>query len=399
MQTGVLTIGPLTLNESNILQDSMSSDARGLQLGSRESSCDTATIDILKDNIMSLLGRIMPVQFQYKNSYNGYYVVTDVNVDYDKWYQGSTLVQWGMGLTYVGPDNAVDIESRLANVVRSNNFSLAGERWHAPAVGHYGYFVGAVAPSSITRQGEGVAITVYRGIPASVNPRWGSPVSSFTSGAVRFLDTGTERISVRQKTPTTGWELNNSLVRVRPATTAGTTLAVAFYDGTVWREKSWDIRVGGGTTLVPSTHFSSVTLTRADPEAASVRITAKDTTNNTRVIVDLLLRRGSRFIEGYVQTAVSGTISVQLDVLETFNAPTGGYTIATAADAAGIKSVAGSSKTFTAATNGGVSASSVTARDFWIGAELTGAASGDLAADLSQQYIGAMAEKTGVARR
>lgn len=369
MQTGVLTIGPLTLNETNVLQDTTSSSGeRVIQIGGRESSCDVAAISILKDNIMAVMGRLMPVQFQYKNSYNGYYVATDVSVDYEKWYQGSTLIGWSMSLVPIGPDNAVDIETRLANVVRSNNFSLAGERWHAPAIGHYGYYVGSAAPSSVTRQSEAGAITVYRAIPAGINPVWGVPVGSFITGRVRFLDNGTERIGVRNLVPTTGWELNNSLVRVRPATAGTTTLNIAFYDGTTWVGRDWDLRIAGDS-LIPSSHWKSIEVTRADPEAVNVRIISTQPNNTTlRVIIDLLLRRGSRFVEGYIQRTASGLIEITPDVNAEMVMQTG-YTVAPADDTA-IRVAIGSSKTFIQDANGGIEITSTTAMDFWIGAEV-----------------------------
>lgn len=369
MQTGVLTIGPLVLNETNILQDSTgNSGERVIQITGRETSCEIPTIPLLKDNIMSLMGRLMPVQFQYKNSYSGYYVVTNVSIEFEKWYQGSMTIGWSMSLALVGPDNAVDIESRLANVVRSNDYGLTGERWHAPAVGHYGYYVGAVAPSTVTRQSEAGPITVYRAIPAGVNPRWGSPVSSYLTGRVRFLDNGTERIGVRDLIPITGWEINNSLVRVRPATLGTTTMEVAFWDGTAWQGRNWDLRVAGDT-LVPLTHWKSVEATRVDPETVSVRIISTQPSNTTlRVIIDLLLRRGSRFIEGYIQRVTSGEISVIIDTGD-YTASGTGFVYSGGEEANGLRWVTGTSKSFTSA-GGGFLKSSVTALDFWIGSEI-----------------------------
>ena len=375
MQTGVLTVGSLTLNETNIIQDSAdNSGARVIQITGRETSCEIPTIPLLKDNIMSLIGRLMPVQFQYKTSYNGYYVVSNVSIEFEKWYQGSMLIGWSMSLNLVGPDNAVDIESRLANVIRSNNFGLVGERWHAPPIGHYGYYVGAVAPASVTRQSEAGAITVYRSIPTAINPRWGAPVGSFLAGRVRFLDNGTERIGVRDLIPTIGWELNNSLVRVRPAAAGTTTLNVGFYDGTTWIARDWDLRIAGDS-LVPATHFKSVEVTRADPEAVAIRIVAIQPSNTVlRVIVDLLLRRGSRFVEGYIQRVVSGLVEVTPDVNAEMTMQTG-YTVAPADDTR-VRVATGTSKTFIQDANGGLEITSTTAMDFWIGAEVLNASAG-----------------------
>lgn len=402
MQTGLLKIDILSLSETNIVQDSGGqSGGRQLQVVGRETSCDVTTIDELKSNIMALSGRTVPVVFQYKNSYDGYYFVTDVSVEVDKWFDNSTLVAWSCTLAYLGPDNAVDMESRLTTIVRLNNFSLTGERWHAPAIGHYGYFLGQVAPSTITRTGEQGAIIVYRGIPANVNPRWGAPVSAYLNGR-SMLKTNTytvDRIGARIQLPITGWELNNGLVRVRPAASAGTTLAIAAWTGGAWQEKNWDIRVAG-VTLAHTVHILAVTTIRTDPEVTIIRITAKHPTDSTRVLLDLTLRRGARIVEGYMQRATSGNLDVLLDVAEPFtDNSASGYVIATSADAAGNKFVAGSAKTFTPHASGGVSKASTTTLDFWLGTEISGAVAGDQATNLRDQYIGVTSENTVVIPR
>lgn len=377
MQTGVLTVGVLTLSELNIVRDSISDDgARTLQLVGIETFCDVAAIDELHHNIIGLANRVMPIQFQYKSTLNGYYRITGADAQLDKWFNGATAVSWSMNVEFVGPDNAVDLESRVANVVRSNAFALVGERWHAPPIGHYGYHVGAVSPAELVRQSADGPITVYRSIPAGVNPRWGASVGSFMAGRVKFLDNGIERTGTRIKLGISGWELSNGLVRIRPATIGTTTLLVAFYDGTAWREKSWDVRVAGDS-LVPATHWQSVTVTRLDTEVASVRIVAKQPSNGQRVLLDLSLRRGSRFMEGYLQRTVSGTIAVVIDVAETFtNNSASGYLVANGEDADGHRTAMGSAKSFTLHASGGIEKTSTTTLDFWIGAEVPRASVG-----------------------
>lgn len=401
MAWGTLTIGPLVLKETDILDDVTNANTgeRTVRVSGAETNPGNGTgnIEAKQQDIMSLMDRIMPVQFERKSSYNGYYRATDTNTTLEQWEQGPGQVRWALTLEFIGSDNALDLEGRLANVVRKNSFSLTGERWHAPDGGHYGYVTGA-ALSSITRQSTDGPLTVYRSIPAGVNPRWGTTVAGALLGRVRFLSGGIERLATRAPVPLAGWELNNGLVRVRPATAANTTLLVAFWDGTTWREKAWDIRFAvAADVLVPGTHFQSVVVTRLDAEAAVVRIVARYPSNTTRVIVDLTLRRGARFVEGYVQRATSGEIWLVLDTTEP-SVSNVGYVVATAADANGQKFTAGTSVTFSG-TPGGFMASSRTALDFYIGVENSGAPAGDTALSLRDQYIGAMAEKVGVVKR
>jgi len=365
MKTGQLKIDILTLNETNIVQEATSgtTGVRTLRLIGIETKCDIEHVEVMRDNILSLNGRPVPVQFEYKASLNGYYRVTDVSVDTDKWYNGATAIGWSLNLERIGPDNAVDVESRLANIVRQNDFSLAGERWHAPAIGHYSYFVGAVGNTTVTRASEDGNIIVYRGIPAGVNPRWGSPVSSFVSGRVKFIANGVEIVGPRQLLSTTGWEINNGLVRVRPEA-SNASLLIAFYTGTTWQEQAYDIRLDGAT-MTPSARWRAVNVSRRDHEATSVRIVAEESTGQ-RALIDLILRRGSRFVEGYVQQATSGTIAVALDLGNPVTAATG-YAITNDIIGSNFRVAIGSARTFTTIA-GGIQKSSTTVMDFWVGA-------------------------------
>lgn len=379
MAWGTMQVGSLLLKETDILEDVTNANTgeRTVRWEGSETAPSSATqadIASRQSDIMGLIDRILPVQFERKTEYNGYYQFTDTNTTLEKWGEGPAQVRWGLAAQYLGPDNSVDIESRLANVVRSNSFSLTGERWHAPAAGHYGYHVGAASPAQVVRQTDTGPITVYRSIPAGVNPRWGATVAGYQQGRARFLSNGVERISTRIPVSVTGWEVSNSLVRVRPATAALTTLAVAFWTGSEWVERNWDVRVSGDP-LVPATHWRSVTVLRCDPEMVVVRVLSAQPTGGQRVLMDLVLRRGSRFVEGYVQRSSSGDLLVSLDVAEPYTSGTG-YVVATNWNIAGVRLAAGSAKTFTAAANLGVSVTSSVAMDFWIGSEVIGAANG-----------------------
>lgn len=385
MTWGTMQVGALLLKETDILEDVTNANTgeRTVRWEGAETAPSAATqadIAARQADIMGLIDRILPVQFERKTEYNGFYLFTDTNTTLEKWQQGPAQVRWGLAAQYLGPDNVVDLESRLANVVRLNDFGLTGERWHAPAAGHSGYYVGAVSPAQVVRQAETGPITVYRAIPAGVNPRWGATVAGYQQGRVRFLSSGVERVSPRIPCGVTTWELNNGLVRIRPNASAGlaTTLLIAIWDGFVWRERAWDVRISG-FPLVPPTDFVSLTVTRLDPEVASVRIVARQPDNGQRVLLDLLLRRGSRILEGYVQRTVSGQISVQLDVAETW-VDNVNYASAEGEGSDSLRWAAGSSKFFSLATNGGVSLSTSASLDFWLGAEV---ASGDLASPAS----------------
>jgi hypothetical protein len=123
-----------------------------------------------------------------------------------------------------------------------------------------------------------------------------------------------------------------------------------------------------------------------------------------RLTLDLTLRRGSRFVEGFMQrNTAPDELKVRLNSAES-NVTTlasGGYVTATANDADGNRFVAGSARTFTGHANGGVERFAATSMDFFLGVVAGGgsAVSGDAATDLRNMYIACMPEAIYGTRR
>ena len=401
MAWGELKLGRVVTKETHTLIRSVDVDGlQTLQLTGQDTypgaGMTLARVQANNDDMMSLLDKTIPIVFQNKTEHNGYYIVTGVEVDKLYWVGEAARSAWTMAVRLVGPDNAVDIESRVANVIRANDFALTGTRWHAPPIGHYGYFTGSSLPSgSVVRTGEDGAHTVYLGVPANISPRWGCAVGNYSAGRVRLFVGGIERSGANIAVPATSWQLSNGLLRITPLTSGGQ-LLVESHDGTQWEGKQWHIAKGGATTSLGT--FDSATVLRNDPEVIVIRLVRNSSPGRT--YVDLTLRRGSRFVEVYLQTDSSTTLGAYLNTNEAFTNGTGVNT-ATANDAAGNKAVIGSARTYTANANGGLSKATVTKMDLWIGSVVggTGAVAGDAANDLRDQYIGTMAESTRAGKR
>lgn len=399
MAWGQLQIGALVLKETDILQDVTNANTgeRSVRVSGAETNpgASLAELEAKQEDIMALINRVFPVSFERKTNYDGYYRFDDTNTEFEKWVEGPAQIRWGLSMTLIGTDNSVDIESRLANVVRGNDFTLLGERWHAPSIGHLGYHTGTTLPSIVTRTGSGGPMVVYRSIPAGVNPRWSVPVSAFNGGRARLLAGGVERVGTGIRASGVGWELNNGLVRVKPG---GDTILVGAYSGGTWRDKSWGVFFTS-SLLVPT--FDQMTVLRNDSECVVIRL-MEDLAPGSAML-DLTLRRGSRFVEGYMQRSNSADeLKVRLTSAEaSTDNHTTGYVTASANDADGNRYVAGSSRGFTMHVNGGVVRANAATMDFFLGAVVGGgsAVSGDTAVNLRDQYIGAMPERTGVSAR
>ncbi|WP_432131251.1 hypothetical protein [Streptomyces tendae] len=358
---GTLTVGRLALREVFQVSES-GGEKRTLSVSGQEASPPLTRQQLVDrhDDLLALEGAVLPVTFEDKPERNGYYLVTGATADLTEWKDEVLTSDWKLDLTRAGTENETDLQSRLTGAARQNDFSLTGERWHAPPIGHYGYFTGSTAPSVLTRTGADGAITVYRGIPANVSPRWGCSPSAYMAGRVRFTtNTGREVTGTDRLLAATGWSLGNGLVSVGPG--SGTTLAVQSYAGSSWFTKQWNV-----TADSVLTGWDSASLLHNEPEHVVVRLMKSSVPG--RVTLDLSLRRGSRVIEGFLKTGASSTLSVSLATPEgPTSTVSSGYVTAASEDADGNAFLAGSARTFTGHADGGGTRSSTTSLDFFLG--------------------------------
>lgn len=382
---GTVQIGRLTLTElptqayapASAAPNSTTPTGRTLQILGQESfpaytPLTLAQLRARQEDLLGLTGEFVQVQFTDRADLNGYYTVTDASTSLVNWNGEAVTVDWTVDLMRVGTDTEVDIESRLTGGTRVNSFSATGVRWHAPAIDAYGYYTApGNTPSAVTRTGTDGAMPVYLGLPNPCIPRWGCPVGSYLGGRVRFLDANNiERSGIQLQTTVTGWQLHNGLVRVTLSTGAGV-LSIDAYTGGAWQTKAWDLQYNGASLGQPVT----VSLLRNEPEIIVARLLWSLPTPQ-RITADLTLRRGSRFVELYIQAQISGTIKLVRATAEIGASGGGGeYVTAVNDDAAGNRYVVGSAKTNTQdLANGGISVAAAVAMDAFIGVVASGTA-------------------------
>ena len=386
-------LGRLILRETFGLSESLGV----LELSGKEVTPMITRDELLDrhDHTIGSPGGLVAAIWDEKSERNGYYTIRSATSDYvDRKAQGIATIAWKLSLVKHGADTDVDLESRLSGAVRANDFSLTGERWSAPPIGHYAYYSGSTSPTILTRTSADGVMTVYRGVPSGVSPRWGCAVGDWLRGRVRILSLGSERVGVSHRLATDNWELSNALVRVRPLISGGS-LEIASFTGGSWRPKAWWVDIGG--TQVTS--WESASILRNDLEQCIVRLTASRSPVG-RVVLDLTLRRGSRFVEGHLQRGDSGTLSVYLASAETMTDSTS-YVVKTTNDADGNRAIAGSPRNFDPHANGGLTRTASTSLTWWAGVVAAGgsAVAGDQATHLRDQYVGALPETTAAVLR
>jgi len=394
MSFGTITLGRLVLREDW----SADQTGDGVTVTGQEALPPLTLIELerRREDFLGMTGALVPVTFVDKPRLSGYYRVANVKAGYSNFQQVAT-VTWTLDLTRLGTEFETDMESRLSGpLTRNTSHAVTGERWHAPPIGHYGYWSDATVPSVITRTGADGAQVVYRNVPAT-HPRWGASTVACLAGRVRFLDgDALERSGLNFSPAASGWELSNGLVRVRPLAASGV-LEVAAYTGGAWHAKSWDV-LAGGVTLGTA---RSVTLLRNELEQVVVRVLWASAAAPGRVTADLTLVRGARTLELYVQSQTSTTLKVVRAATEAGTAGTG-YVRATANDGDGNRYVVGSALAFTGdVINGGLSKAATVALDAFIGvaAAGSGAVAGDQPDHLMAQYLGTPGELVVPVRR
>lgn len=400
MTTKTITLGRLVLREDLTTAEAEDASGRTITLTGQESPprLSASALHQRREDILGTVGMIVPVSFSTKTYLNGFYQVVDGSSSVEDWDAGMKVVPWSLTCRRLGTPEDMDLESRLSGAqTRANDFTATGERTHTPPVGELAYYAGPSVASVTNRAcADGGTLHVYRGVAAGVAPRWISTVAGYPAGRCRFIDSnGLERSGIVQTASPAGWTLSNGVLRVTPGST-GTFLSEV-WDGAQWEGTEWTLQ--HENPWVSVTSWTELSLTRNDYELVSIRLVKHLTYG--RLVADVTLRRGARFIEIYVQRHASDRIGI-IRTVAAASTLMSGYVAANANDAAGNKSVIGSARTFTADTvNGGVTKTATVTLDAMVGVALNGssAVSGDAAADLYAQYLGVPGELVRGVRR
>lgn len=395
-------IDRLVMREDFVIAEAASEDGtRQITLTGRE-SMPRHTLEQVqqrREDFLSLAGKFAPVVFTEKPHFNGFYHINDISGDIEQW-DTLAIFNWSATLDQIGTKSTADIESRLSGGARSNAFSSTGSRFHAPPIEHKVYSAGSTSPLKVQRSTPEGTIDVYRNLPFNVHPLWGIDPKWYHLARVRFIDSnGIERAGNTFETSAIDWELSNGLVRI--VADNSSSLKISAYDnGSGWAEKGWRF-IAGTAPEIDLSPFQYCTVIHNTYESVIVRLTTD--LSPGRSTVDLVLKRGSRFVEVYIQHQFGATLKIVRDPIEAATAPAGeGYINATASDAEGNKYIIGSAQAFDADTaNGGISKDATSTFDAFIGVAIDGdsAVVGDTFDDLYDQYIGSPSESVQGVRR
>ncbi len=381
---------------------------RSITLSGTALGATLAETKALRDELVALAalpGGAVPITWDGDPTIDGYYRIVSANFDVRALHDRG-FIPFSMTAEREGSDGERLWRSKIVGTVLGNDHGVTEAEaapFHAPPRGSYGYNPGATIPSFVTRTGSDGAVRVYRDVSLAADPFWSVAAASFYSGAGTVRVSGVDLAGIAAPNTPNDWRLSNELVRVSPNGTGGR-LDVAHHDGTQWEPaKVWRIQVGGTDVG----QWDAVAVLRNDAEAVAVRLT-RDVSAGGELTLDLLLRRGSRFVVGLLTRHAAATLKVVLATAEVGEAitPTGASSAVaiqrTTNDSDGNRYVVGSARSFTNdLTTGGLSKASTTTLGFFLGSEIggSGAAAGDDTGDLALQYLGNVTEHViGMAR-
>ena len=360
-----------------------------------------ANTDYLRRELLEQQGQLIACTYSLDPHFDGFYILSSARVEsVPVSYRGGGLFPFEVELFRIGSESRAELQSLLTVVDITNDHGITGVPFHAPPVDHLAYNAGSGTPTEISRTGTDGTLAVYTSIAASVDPTWAVAPSSYYGGAVELRVDNLLRAGLDAPNKPTSWELENSLVRVRPTIYGGSSdgrFEVAWHDGTAWGTWiKWRIDYAG-TTVVPQWDF--LTVIHNTPEMATVRLVRDAATvpaSAHRHVLDVTLRRGSRFVSFlYTYTGTAATHKVARDTAEAATAQTGFIQASALTD--GNRWMLGSPKAFSADTTNGAITLTAAAQQFPF---VIGSAVGDAAngtgngpSDLMAQYIGWVSEK------
>lgn len=344
-------------------------------------AADAAAAEMVRDQLLGLAGRVVPLRWDSEPQTNGWYRVEDVDAELDPWGVDDVLIEWSATLRRLG---SVEFASQLTGNGRQRDPGWpVPERWAAPPRGHRALYAGAgLSPASVARAAESGPVVVYRQLP-DVDPRWVVDLDDFYAGAVTLHHGGGQVLGTDVDDDPAGWMLANELVRVTPA--ANGRLLVAAWNGAAWAETSFEVRFGA----TPIATWHGFTVLRNDPEEVTLQLLRDH--NPGRLTANLTLKRGARHVAVYLQRHVAIDLTVAREAAEAATGMTGG--LYSTGITNGIRWALASARAATAdLVNGTLTKAATRTFDVMIGVT-PDAQAGDAPADLVAQYLGSPEER------
>lgn len=349
---------------------------------------------------------VVPVTWTTDTSVNGYYTVDDVTIDVPTFGYKNGFASFDATLTRVRGYGGPVTESVCTGTARAGKpGGVTASTWHAVPSAAYAFNAATPGTISATRTGPGGNIYPRTHATAyySARPTFIMPTANWYDMAATIKSSGSVMVG-RQFDPSyTSWELSNGLVKM--TTSSARSPSWNLYAPIYATPASWGTAVQiqpakmtGGPTVLSAISVDQPTLTvlRNAPEECIIRLTYGSGGAVVPVIVDLGLRRGSRFFTVTMNSLTSDAWALSGGTNMNVALAAGGGYRNSAADADGNRLVmcSGQTPTTPASLAGIALNASGTFFDAMVGHEVGGgsAAAPDRATDMRDQFMAAITE-------
>lgn len=229
----------------------------------------------------------------------------------------------------------VDTELLCRGGLRTNSHTITNTQTR-PFVGVPDAAVG-FAPSYPGRQDTVIAAGdstnvrhVDHGTSANRNQLWDERVrnlidpTDYYNGACSIEVSNSTIVGLNAPHDPDGWGMSNQLMRIQVGANPGE-LDCQWYDGSGWDQIDFIFTKGTGPTNLEYDPYA-MTILRNCADVVAIRLAYYDTSSRRRYTVDLMLRRGARYVEGYMLALADTTLKwgVARTSTEAATAVTGG---------------------------------------------------------------------------
>lgn len=397
-------------------KDSSTAEGQGVTISGDLVFAALADMQVARSELLAQVGMLVAMTWSVDGTRDGYYELIDANLELLSLTATGSLATFSANLRRIGGVAQTELQSLITGTVLVNDHGVIdteAKPFHAPSVGALVYDAAPGTPTARQRTTEDGVITWFDGVSFDADPTWSAEPSDYYKGAAEIWVAGELRAGLDAPNDVDDFMLTNGLVRATPGGggTSNGRILVAHYDGTIWDTAKEYAIWWNATTVIPGWHY--LTIIRNDPECCIIRL-IRDAAENPptayRHVLDLQLRRGSRFVECfYTWTGAAVATRVRREAAEAATATSAAAPFtsavgirATANDVSGNRYVLGTARTHSQdLTTGWIQNAASNTMDFFIGSAVggSGAATGDTPEDLCLQYLGHLAEKVRAVRR
>ena len=276
----------------------------------------TANAQVLRQQLLGYVGneyeKYVPVIWSADATRTGFYRVLDATVDTDAALLTAGKVPYTVKLERVRGYSYPLAECVLLGANRQNtNGFMTPTPFHVVPATWTGWdygFVAVLAPKTRNISGS-VPMSYYESaslykasVLVSAAPAdWYTGAATIRTGSPLNVVTGYQIVNTPMN-----WEISTGMVRVTNSSGGADHFQVEWINtaGSAWSAKQGVTLGWAGFSALPSgTTPSSVTVLRNSPEECSLRLTYPVYTGqSSRLILDLTLRRGSRYVSGFLSS-------------------------------------------------------------------------------------------------